>query len=230
MKQTSELFDAIAPSYDRLNHILSLGLHRRWKCSLGHFLPDGNSLNILDAATGTADTAIELARHFPNVSTVVGLDPSYEMIKIAREKVRRNRLGHKIILKLGCVECIPYDDSSFDALSMSFGIRNVVDHVKALHEMNRVLKPEGRLIILEFSRPSNSFIKFFYHGYMNFMVQFFASIISGDRKAYEYLYRSIKEFPPSRLFCQIMEKAGFIKIKTRTLCFGAVTIYTADKM
>ncbi|MEW5894324.1 MAG: bifunctional demethylmenaquinone methyltransferase/2-methoxy-6-polyprenyl-1,4-benzoquinol methylase UbiE [Candidatus Omnitrophota bacterium] len=226
---TTELFNAIAPAYDRLNTVLSLGFHRFWKRSLHKFLPGYSDLYILDAATGTADVAIELIRHHPEISMITGIDPSDAMLKIAGAKVAKAGLSGRIELQRGIAENIPFADRSFDAATMSFGIRNISDRINALNEMFRVLKAEGRLIILEFSRPSQPFVYFFYKIYMQIFVKFLGGVLSGNRKAYDYLYRSVWNFPSRQEFCQMLAEAGFQSIRTIPVCLGVATIYLADK-
>ncbi|MFP4473763.1 MAG: ubiquinone/menaquinone biosynthesis methyltransferase [Candidatus Omnitrophota bacterium] len=224
---TAPMFSRIAARYDRINTVLSLGRHRQWKRALGKFLPPGRGLSVLDTASGTGDTALELIRHYPSIHTITALDASHAMLALARRKVCRFGAEGNMRLTAGDALNLPFRDRSFDAVTMSFGIRNTDDPKKALTEACRVLRDGGRMIILEFARPQNPLFRWPYFLYMKVMVEGVGGMLSGDRPAYAYLTRSICDFPCGKDFTRLLKQAGFTDVMLQPMMFGAVMIYCA---
>ena len=221
------MFDGIARRYDLLNRIISFGVDQGWRrrAATALRLPDAG--RALDVATGTADLAVEIARRFDG-STVVGLDPSNGMLEVGRVKVERFGLSERIELLEGEGERLPFDDASFDGISIAFGIRNVPDRPAALREMCRVVRPGGRVVILELSEPESGFMgsmaRFHIHG----VVPFVGGLLSGSRE-YKYLQASIAAFPPAAEFAGMMEAAGLEIDEVAPLTFGVAHLFVAHR-
>ncbi len=223
------MFDEISPRYDFLNHFLSFGLDRRWRRKLVSFLPPKVNQRLLDLATGTADTILSFFRYSSRVNSAVGIDLADKMLEIGRLKVKQKKLQDKIVLKHADANQIPFEAQTFDIVSMAFGIRNVVDPLIILKEMSRVLKGEGRTLILEFSLPSKGVIRAIHLFYLRTVVPLIGWIFSQNYHAYRYLNLTIEEFPYGENFCRLMREAGFKAVKANPLFFGAATIYQGDK-
>ncbi len=219
-RKIAEMFSSIAPTYDFLNHYLSLNIDRIWRKKAVELL-DGDSA--LDVATGTCDVALEAAR---KMQKVVGVDLSLEMLKIGQKKVK----DKNIELVCAAAENLPFTDESFDNVIIAFGIRNVVDRVSALFEFKRVLKKGGRLVILEFNKPINKLFGAVYNFYSNSLLPVMGRIISGHRDAYSYLPSSIKSFPDVRFLASMMRRVGFSDVTYRPLTFGISFIHTGIKV
>ena len=228
--QVWQMFDRIAGRYDLLNHILSFGQDIRWRKKVANILPERTNQSILDLATGTGDQLFYLLQCSKRIAYATGTDLATEMLARGREKIRQRQLQDVISLQEGDAENIRYDDKSFDALTITFGIRNVTDVNKSLAEMYRVLKPGGRVIILEFSLPKNIIIKKLYLLYFRHILPFIGGLISGDRYAYRYLNQTVETFPYGETFCNLISLQGFKKVKMIPLTFGVATIYYADKI
>ena len=223
------MFDRISPRYDFLNRLLAWGLDISWRKRLGRYLPERQGLQLLDLATGTADVPLLLVRHFPNIDNVNGVDMARKMLDIGRAKVDRASLVHKIQLSPGDASQIPFPDSQFDAATMAFGIRNVADPMVVFREMQRVLKPQGRALILEFSLPENAFLRWGHLIYLRTVVPVIGWLVSGHYKAYKYLNSTIETFPHGEKFCRMMREAGFKNVLAHPLFAGVATIYQGDK-
>jgi demethylmenaquinone methyltransferase/2-methoxy-6-polyprenyl-1,4-benzoquinol methylase len=223
------MFDRIAGRYDFLNHLLSLGQDIRWRKKVARFLNKYNNQYVLDLATGTGDQLLYLFNSSEQIGQAVGTDLSINMLEKGRIKVRKKRLDDRIILEEGDVQDIRYPDNSFDAVTISFGIRNVKDVNRSLSEMLRVLKPGGRAIILEFSIPSNIILRRFYLFYFRYILPMIGSIISGDGYAYRYLNETVEGFPYGETFGEMLSASGFQNVSLRQLTFGIATIYCGDK-
>lgn len=220
----ADMFNRIAPTYDFLNRLLSFRQDVRWRVRAASWLPKSPKIRVLDLATGTGDLALTILKKRDNVSEVIGLDVAQKMLNIAESK----KCDARLHFGLGDACAIPYSDASFDVVTIAFGIRNVTNHLLALREMYRVLKPGGRLVVLEFSTPQ-PFFKPLYLCYFRYVLPFIGGILSGDREAYRYLNRSAEVFVSGLAFLKLMKHAGFQKTTAEPLNFGIATIYVADK-
>jgi demethylmenaquinone methyltransferase/2-methoxy-6-polyprenyl-1,4-benzoquinol methylase len=226
--QISRMFNRIAPYYDFLNHLLSLGIDRYWRNKAISMLGHGQYPHILDMATGTADVALTLHKYYPN-SIITGLDISVEMLAIGRKKIDRKGLTPKITLLEGDSEHIPFPENHFDAITVAFGVRNFENLDKGISEMRRVLKKEGRLIILEFSQPTFILFKFLFNLYFKHILPFIGRLTSRDDRAYRYLYESVQAFPSGNKFLDVLGKNGFKPLQCTPLTLGICSIYLAEK-
>ena len=224
-----KMFNRIARRYDMLNSILSFGLHKSWRKRIGRFFTRNENQVLLDLATGTADVPIILVKHFPEISKAIGIDLAKEMLTIGENKIAKFRLREKISLSEGDARQIPFNEDSFDAVTMSFGIRNVEDPLIVMREMYRVLKRGGRALILEFSMPAIFFIRVFYLFYLRYAVPGLGFLLTGDYEAYKYLNHSVEKFPCGSVFCDMFSEAGFVNVKAVPVLFGVATIYLGDK-
>ena len=223
------MFDDISPRYDLLNRLLSFGLDVFWRRQLVQFLPTQHNQKLLDLATGTADVPLALVRRSKNIEYAVGIDLADKMLAIGREKVTRAKLEDKILLSHGDASQIPFADNAFDAVTMAFGIRNVEGPLEVLREMRRVLKPQGRALILEFSLPENKILRAAHLFYLRTVVPIVGGLISGHGEAYRYLNQTIERFPRGAAFCAIMADAGFHNVTAHPLLGGIATIYVGEK-
>lgn len=226
-EQVATMFDSIAHRYDFLNQLLSLGIHKGWRKKSIQLLQTQQPKTILDIATGTADFAIEAMRLKPE--KVVGVDISSGMLELGRKKIEKLGLQQKIELKLADSENLPFADNSFDAITVGFGVRNFENLEKGIRDMHRVLKPGGRMIILEFSKPRAFFIKQVYTFYFRYITPFIGKIFSKDNSAYRYLPESVNAFPDGEDFLNILRKAGQKEAKAISLTFGIASIYSSTK-
>lgn len=225
-----KLFDNIAPEYDRLNHIMSLNIDKTWRRrAVKRMTGTSNPLNILDIACGTGDFAIAIARKAPSGSRITGLDISSGMIEIGREKVAKAGLSKTVSLEQGDSEDIQYGEGTFDRVSVAFGVRNFENMDKGLKEMYRVLKKDGKIVILELSVPQNRLMRWFYNLYFVKILPKIGGKVSGDRGAYEYLPASVLNFPKPDRFKAMMAEAGFANIRHKSFTFGICRMFTADK-
>lgn len=223
-----EMFDSIAPRYDLLNRLLSLGIDKRWRRFAVKQIKFTSGGRILDVATGTADVALQIAASTPDDITIVGVDFSPQMVELGKTKVKQSAFPHRISLQVAPCESIPYEDNSFDSATIAFGIRNVVDRLCGLTEIHRVLKSDGRIVILEFSNPESKIFKALYNFYFLKILPVIGGLFS-DFGAYKYLPDSVLEFPSQEDFKAIMSKAGFRNVHHKDLTFGIATVYTGDK-
>lgn len=223
-----EMFQTIAPRYDFLNRLLSLGIDRYWRSfAVGQLsVPEGGK--VLDIATGTGDVALKVAATTPDSVTIIGEDFTQGMLVLGQEKIKRSRFAKRISLVNAPCEEIPHPDNLFDGITIAFGIRNVVDRVAGLREMCRVLKPGGRAVILEFSNPRNRFFRAAYQFYFRQLLPFIGGLFS-KRSAYQYLPDSVLEFPSQEEFSSMLSAAGFSETQYYNLTFGIVTVYVGTK-
>lgn len=223
------MFDRIAHRYDLLNRLLSMGTDRGWRKKMVHYLPGQGPLHLLDLATGTADVLLFFERTSNRIARAVGLDLSAGMLGYGREKVRRAGLDEKLALVRGDGTRLPVADNSFDAVTISFGIRNYLDVDAGLREMLRILKPGGRALILEFSLPGSALVRLPYLFYFRNVLPLVGGAISGDAQAYRYLNKTVETFPYGDAFVHLMRKAGFTNARAIPLSFGIATLYLGDK-
>lgn len=226
--ESFEIFNSIAPTYDLLNRALSMGIDQRWRNKFNKNLPNKNNLKVLDLATGTADVALTLAKDL-RVGKVVGIDLSEGMISLGRKKIAKDKNGHKIELQIGDGVEIPFEDESFDVITVAFGIRNFPDHVRSLHNMFRVLKPGGVVMVMEFGMPNNPIVSGSYKFYFRHLLPTIGNIVSGHKNAYTYLNKTVEDFPYGNDFTQLMKNAGFIDIQDNRLSYGIAHLYRGVK-
>jgi demethylmenaquinone methyltransferase/2-methoxy-6-polyprenyl-1,4-benzoquinol methylase len=226
-EQVAEMFNNVAPRYDFLNQLLSMGIHKGWRKKSIELLRENNPKQILDIATGTADFAIEAMKLNPD--KVTGVDISEGMLKLGIEKVNKLGLQNKIELKLGDSEQLPFADNTFDAITVGFGVRNFENLEKGINDIYRVLKPNGKIAILEFSKPQAFPIKQLYHFYFRYVTPMVGRLFSKDKAAYTYLPESVNAFPAGQDFLNVLKKAGFADTKDIPLTFGIASIYVAKK-
>jgi len=219
------MFNDIAPKYDFLNHFLSLGIDIRWRKKVRKLLTPYQPKIMLDVATGTGDLAIELSKLKPE--KIIGLDIASNMLNIGKEKIKTKKLDQVIEMQLGDSEDLPFDDHTFDAVTVAFGVRNFENLQKGLKEMNRVLKPGGIAAILEFSKPKAFPVKQVYNFYFKYILPGFGKLVSKSKDAYTYLPESVNIFPEDKDFLKELEKAGFIKNSQKRLTMGIATLYEA---
>ena len=223
------MFDDISPRYDLLNRLLSFGLDVFWRSQLVQFLPAQHNQKLLDLATGTADVPITLLRRNKNIEYAVGVDLADKMLSIGQEKVTRAKLEDKILLNHGDASHIDFNADVFNVVTIAFGIRNMEDPLQVLREMHRVLRPQGRALILEFSLPENKILRAAHFFYLRKIVPAIGGLISGHGAAYRYLNQTIEHFPYGTAFCAIMEDAGFFNPKAHLLLGGIASIYVGEK-
>jgi len=226
-KQVADMFDSISGKYDFLNHFLSLGIDIQWRKKAIKMLQQDRPKNILDIATGTGDFAIESLTLNPE--KVVGLDISEGMLSVGREKMKKKSIDHIISMQSGDSENIHFEDESFDAVIVAFGVRNFENLEKGLSEMNRVLKPGGKAIILEFSKPTIFPFKQLYNFYFRWILPKIGKLVSKDNAAYTYLPESVNEFPYGDDFLQILSKTGYKNTRCKPLTLGISAIYVGEK-
>jgi demethylmenaquinone methyltransferase/2-methoxy-6-polyprenyl-1,4-benzoquinol methylase len=226
-QQVELMFNRIAAHYDFLNRVLSFGIDKLWRKRVVRILKGTHALEILDVATGTGDMAIAICK--VNPVSVFGVDISKEMLGIAAKKIARKHLHMTVRLRQADSESLPFEDNSFDAITVAFGVRNFEDLNKGLSEMQRVLRPDGRLIVLEFSKPKTFLFSRLYRVYFTRILPWWGGLISRDREAYSYLPASVMQFPEGADFEQELSKAGLQPLKSLPQTFGIATIYVAAK-
>ncbi len=227
-QQVATMFDKIAFRYDFLNRFLSAGIDVSWRKKAIKQLKALQPKYILDVATGTGDVAI-LAEKILQPVKITGIDISEGMLDIGRKKLEHLRLQNKIDLLQGDSETIDFADNTFDAITVAFGVRNFQNLEKGLTEMLRVLRPGGKLVVLEFSRPKNFFFKAFYNLYMKIITPGVGKLIAKNKDAYKYLNESVQKFPEGENFIDILIKAGYKSAYYKTLTLGICSIYCGNK-
>lgn len=221
------LFDDIAPTYDKLNHILSLNIDKSWRSKSVKQVLKGKHDVVLDIACGTGDFSIELAQK--GVEKVIGVDISEGMMKIGMEKVKALGLEDKISMHVDDSESLSLEDNSIDAVTVAFGVRNFEHLQIGLNEMNRVIRPGGTVNVLELSVPSNPVLLWCYKLYFMHVLPFFGGLVSGNKEAYKYLPTSVMNFPKPNVFMSMLETAGFKEVKQRAFTFGLCRLFTGIK-
>ena len=222
------MFDRISSKYDALNHLLSLNIDKVWRRKVAKAVAKSAPKTILDLATGTADLAITMAKHNPQ-ARLIGLDISEKMLEIGKSKIKKQNLKDQIELRFGDAANLPFEDNSFDVATVAFGVRNFEDLGKGLSEIHRVLKPNGEIVILEFSMPEEFPIKQLYRLYFKHILPWMGRIVSKDEKAYSYLPESVEQFPKPTEFQQVLGQYGLKNCLVKQLSFGIAMVYLAEK-
>ncbi|HEY1038067.1 MAG TPA: bifunctional demethylmenaquinone methyltransferase/2-methoxy-6-polyprenyl-1,4-benzoquinol methylase UbiE [Bacteroidia bacterium] len=225
-QQVATMFNKIANRYDTLNQVMSVGIHHKWRKKAVDTFVDLKPEYVLDIATGTGDFAIAALR--ANPKKVTGVDISQGMLDFGKEKIKKANLENKVVLSLGDAENLNFPDNSFDVITVGFGVRNFENLELGLSNMLRVLKPGGKVVILEFSKP-RGFFKYMYNIYFLGILPLIGKIFSKDNAAYTYLPESVQAFPDFENFTAIMAKVGYKTPKYKALTFGVACIYTATK-
>jgi demethylmenaquinone methyltransferase/2-methoxy-6-polyprenyl-1,4-benzoquinol methylase len=226
-EQVREMFDNISPRYDLLNDVLSLGIARHWRRKALRMALKNNPALVLDVATGTGDLAFEALKH--TSGSIIGVDISEGMLDIARQKAKERPKANRIRFETGDAENLPHAHNTFDTVIVSFGVRNFGHLQNGLVGINKVLKPGGNLMVLEFSQPEKTPFKQLYAFYSRFILPFIGRLISKDHRAYTYLPESVAAFPYGEAFKNELHQSGFREVKIRPLTFGICTIYSAVK-
>ncbi len=227
-KQVSAMFDAIAPRYDFMNTFLSAGIDVLWRKKAIKLLKKTNPQSLLDVAAGTGDMSI-MAAKFLQTPKIIGIDISEQMLAIGRKKIEQKGFNDRIELKTGDSEAINFPDNSFDAVMVAFGVRNFENLEKGLQEIYRVMKPKGKLVILEFSKPVIPGVKNLYNLYMGIIAPQIAGWFTHNKKAYQYLNKSARAFPDRKYFVDILNRTGFIQASFISLSLGICCIYEGRK-
>ena len=222
------MFDRISPKYDALNHLLSLNIDKVWRRKTAKAVAKSQPKTILDLATGTADLAIALAKCNPQAH-IIGMDISEKMLEIGKEKVSKKGLANQIELRLGDAATLPFESNTFDAVTVAFGVRNFENLEHGLSEIQRVLKPNGRAVILEFSMPERFPIKQLYTLYFKHLLPAIGKAVSKDGNAYSYLPMSVERFPKPKVFLQMLAEKGLENGMAKPLSFGIASLYTSTK-
>jgi demethylmenaquinone methyltransferase/2-methoxy-6-polyprenyl-1,4-benzoquinol methylase len=226
-EQVTQMFDTISENYDGLNRVISFGIDVKWRKKVLALVAQKNPSTVLDIATGTGDLAILMAQ--TSADKIIGLDISAGMLEVGKKKIEEKKLSHKIEMVLGDSEAMPYADSYFDAITVSFGIRNFETLEKGLSEILRVLKPNGIFVILETSVPEKIPFKQGYAVYTKYILPLIGKLFSKDNVAYGYLSESASIFPYGEKLNNILRKVGFIDVVAMPQTFGVATIYKASK-
>lgn len=225
-EQVEQMFDAISPKYDLLNRLFSMGIDQRWRRLVIRSVGEEPTDRLLDVATGTADLAILAAK---TVKEVIGIDISEGMLSHGRTKVKDRGLEDRITLQQADSIALPFDDARFDAVTVAFGVRNFEDLERGLSEMFRVLRPGGRLFVLEFSKPQRTPMRQLFRFYFHRVMPLIGRLVSKDNAAYTYLPESVDAFPQGKAFEEVLNTCGLKEINSRLLTFGVATLYMARK-
>ena len=229
-QQVSKMFDNIAGNYDFLNHFLSLNMDKTWRRKMISELSSVNPKYVLDVATGTADVAINTIKQLKiNDLNIKGVDISAEMLNIGRKKINTEGLSERIELTLGDSEQLPYEGNKFDAVTVAFGVRNFENLERGLQEMHRVLRGGGKLVVLEFSKPTSFPFRQLYNFYFKYILPIIGKLTSKDNRAYSYLYESVQAFPDGDKFITVLNKIGFKDTQCKPLTLGICSIYVGYK-
>jgi demethylmenaquinone methyltransferase / 2-methoxy-6-polyprenyl-1,4-benzoquinol methylase len=227
-EQVASMFDKIAFRYDFLNRFLSVGIDKSWRRKALKELQELHPKNLLDVATGTADVALMAAKQL-SIENIVGIDISEGMLALGREKIVKAGLAQQITLQSGDAETINFPDNSFESITVAYGVRNFQNLQKGLAEMLRVLKPGGKLVILEFSRPKQTGFKQFYNLYMKVVAPQFSKMLGSNKEAYAYLNNSVMNFPEREQLVAVMDNVGYKQTYYKSLSLGICCIYCGSK-
>jgi demethylmenaquinone methyltransferase/2-methoxy-6-polyprenyl-1,4-benzoquinol methylase len=226
-QEVATMFNNISAKYDFLNHFLSLGIDKLWRKRAIRELKSLKPKRMLDIATGTGDFALEALKINPH--NIIGVDISEGMLKVGMEKMKSKQVDHIISLRLGDSENLPFENDVFDAITVGFGVRNFENLEKGLSEMLRVLRPGGKAVVLEFSKPKSFPIKQLFSFYSNYFIPFFGKLFSKDQRAYSYLPESVQVFPEGQAFRDILVQVGFENVASFTVSGGIATVYSGTK-
>ncbi|MDY2587049.1 bifunctional demethylmenaquinone methyltransferase/2-methoxy-6-polyprenyl-1,4-benzoquinol methylase UbiE [Winogradskyella aquimaris] len=226
-EQVTEMFDTISKEYDGLNRVISFGIDVKWREKVVKIVGEKQPNKVLDIATGTGDLAINLAA--TNANEIIGLDISSGMLEVGKKKIATRKLDSIISMVIGDSENLPFENDTFDAITVAFGIRNFENLEQGLSEILRVLKPNGIFVILETSVPTNPIYRFGYNVYSKFILPTIGKLFSKDKIAYSYLSESASVFPYGEALNNILRKIGFINVEDKPQTMGVATIYTASK-
>ena len=226
-QQIAKMFDTISNEYDDLNRVISFGIDIKWRKKVVQIISKKKPTNVLDIATGTGDLAINLTQ--TDASQIIGLDISEGMLDVGRKKIAKKQLDNTIEMVVGDSENLPFDNNSFDAITVAFGVRNFEHLEIGLAEILRVLKPKGLFVVLETSVPVNFPFKQGYYIYTKALLPLIGRLFSKDKSAYRYLSESASKFPYGQAFNNILNKTGFINSTALPQTFGVATTYTATK-
>ena len=224
-----EMFDDIAPTYDRLNHVLSMNVDKLWRRHALQEIVDGTPQRILDVACGTGDSTISIAKAAAAGTEVIGADISEGMMALVKGKAEKVGVGERITLQVADGEALPYGEGAFDRVTCAFGIRNFEHKERGLAEFRRVLKPGGKAVILELSVPQNRLVRWAYDLYFLHVLPGIGGAVSGNRAAYRYLPASVHNFPSPSDFCGMMTEAGFRNVRCRTFSLGLCRMFVGER-
>ena len=224
-----EMFDDIAPTYDRLNHVLSMNVDKLWRRHALQEIVDGTPQRILDVACGTGDSTISIAKAAAARTEVIGADISEGMMALVKGKAEKAGVGERITLQVADGEALPYGEGAFDRVTCAFGIRNFEHKERGLAEFRRVLKPGGKAVILELSVPQNRLVRWAYDLYFLHVLPGIGGAVSGNRAAYKYLPASVHNFPSPSDFCGMMTEAGFRNVRCRTFSLGLCRMFVGER-
>lgn len=226
-EQVTQMFDNISNNYDGLNRVISFGIDIKWRNRVVAILSKKKPKYILDIATGTGDLAINMVK--TGAEKIIGLDISSGMLEVGKKKVLEKKLDHIIDMVVGDSENLPFEENTFDAITVAFGVRNFENLDKGLSEIYRVLKPSGTFVVLETSVPTKTPFKQGYHFYTKNILPIIGKLFSKDQSAYSYLCESASVFPHGKAFNNILDKIGFIEVENKPQTFGVASIYAATK-
>jgi len=228
-EKIQQMFDGIAPSYDRLNHLMSLGVDKIWRRKALKEIVDGTQQQILDVACGTGDSTIAIALKAAPGSKITGIDISTGMMEPLMRKAAHEGVHDRIKLLVADALDMPFPDGTFHRVTCAFGVRNFEDKSRGLEEFHRVLKPGGKAVILELSVPSKPWLRQLYDIYFMHILPWIGGMVSGNKEAYRYLPASVHAFPAPPAFCAMMEEAGFRNVRHISLSMGLCRLYTGEK-
>ncbi|WP_188462600.1 bifunctional demethylmenaquinone methyltransferase/2-methoxy-6-polyprenyl-1,4-benzoquinol methylase UbiE [Bizionia arctica] len=226
-EQVTKMFDTISKEYDGLNRVISFGIDIKWRKNVVNLVAQTNPNIILDIATGTGDLAINLAE--TKAEKIIGLDISQGMLEVGKKKILNKNLQDRIEMVVGDSENLPFEENTFDAITVGFGVRNFENLEKGLSEIHRVLKPGGIFVILETSVPTKTPFKQGYNLYTKNIMPLIGRLFSKDQSAYKYLSDSASVFPFGEVLNNILRESGFINVVNKPQTFGVATIYTSSK-
>lgn len=227
-EQVRDMFDSIAPAYDIMNRMMTLGVDKRWRKRCVKIVKESGAKTVLDVAAGTGDLTVALGRALPSGS-IVGADLSEGMIEVGRRKIKEKGLENSVSLVVADALCLPFENDTFDALTIAFGVRNFENLSAGYTEMARVLKPGGTLVVLELTQPSSKIVKPFYRFYTRCVIPGVGRLVSKDRRAYSYLPESIAAVPTRNEMTALISECGFENAQWKSLTFGVAAIYIAKK-